>query len=100
MPPSGSGARGRARSGRCRGAPSLQGALRGLYALALLLALAVAVLGALAFRKVDSISSRISSAQACYEERLLRIQEDLQALGEWPGPAPGEAFSRCSSSRE
>ncbi|XP_039234931.1 scavenger receptor class A member 3-like, partial [Pipra filicauda] len=81
------GSGGRARSS-CRRrlslspSPSLRSALRGLYALALLLSLAVAVLGALAFRRVDSISSRISSAQTFYEEKLLSIQEDLQGLGE------------------
>ncbi|XP_027565462.1 scavenger receptor class A member 3-like [Neopelma chrysocephalum] len=83
------GSSGRARSS-CRRrfslspcpSPSLRSALRGLYALALLLSLAVAVLGALAFRKVDSISSRISSAQTFYEEKLLSLQEDLQGLGE------------------
>lgn len=43
------------------------------------------------FKKVDSISKDISSAQTHYEKKIVSIQEDLQGLGEWlaPGPGPG-----------
>lgn len=34
------------------------------------------------FKKVNSISGDISSAQMYYEEKILSIQEDLQELGE------------------
>lgn len=35
------------------------------------------------FKKVDSISNDISSAQTYYEKKIVSIQEDLQGLGEW-----------------
>lgn len=41
------------------------------------------------FKKVDSISNDISSAQTYYEKKIVSIQEDLQGLGESLAPGPG-----------
>lgn len=41
------------------------------------------------FKKVDSISNDISSAQTYYEKKIVSIQEDLQGLGEWLARGPG-----------
>ncbi|NXN37887.1 SCAR3 protein, partial [Rhinoptilus africanus] len=75
---------GRARSdcSRCRKNLSLQTAVKVLYIFSVLLLVAVTVLAALVFKKVDSISSDVSSAQAYYERKMVSIQEDLQGLGE------------------
>ncbi|KAM7062068.1 scavenger receptor class A member 3 [Acridotheres tristis] len=72
---------GRSRGCSCVRDPSLGAAVRGLFGLAGILLLAVGVLGALVFRKVDSISEEISSSQTLYERKLLSLQEDLQGLG-------------------
>ncbi|NXB27157.1 SCAR3 protein, partial [Rhagologus leucostigma] len=87
MPPFGSGAGGRSRSGcrRCRRNLSLRASVRILFGLSGTLLVAVAVLGALVFRKVGSISEEISSSQTFYERKILSLQEDLQGLGEKTG---------------
>jgi len=41
------------------------------------------------FKKVNSISNDVSSAQTYYEQKIASIQEDLQGLGEWLAPGPG-----------
>ncbi|XP_009956186.1 PREDICTED: scavenger receptor class A member 3, partial [Leptosomus discolor] len=46
------------------------------------LIVAVTVLAAVVFKKVDSISNDISSAQTYYEKKIVSIQEDLQGLDE------------------
>ncbi|CAM9931833.1 unnamed protein product [Bubo scandiacus] len=75
---------GRARSScsRCQKNLSLQTAVRVLYVFSILLIVAVTVLAALVFKKVDSISKDISSAQTYYEKKIVSIQEDLQVLDE------------------
>ncbi|NXY79784.1 SCAR3 protein, partial [Glareola pratincola] len=75
---------GRARTNcsRCQKNLSLQTAVKVLYIFSILLIVAVTVLAALVFKKVDSISSDVSSAQAYYEKKIASIQEDLQGLDE------------------
>uniref|UniRef100_A0A8C9G949 Scavenger receptor class A member 3 n=1 Tax=Pavo cristatus TaxID=9049 RepID=A0A8C9G949_PAVCR len=75
---------GRARGGcsQCQKNLSLQTAVKVLYVFSVLLIVAVTVLAALVFKKVNSISGDISSAQMYYEEKILSIQEDLQELDE------------------
>ncbi|NXJ72815.1 SCAR3 protein, partial [Rostratula benghalensis] len=75
---------GRARSNcsRCQRNLSLQTAVKILYVFSILLIVAVTVLAALVFKKVDSISNDISSAQTYYEKKIVSIQEDLQGLDE------------------
>ncbi|NXE16741.1 SCAR3 protein, partial [Lophotis ruficrista] len=75
---------GRARSGcsRCQENLSLQTAVKVLYVFSVLLIVAVTVLAALVFKRVDSISSDIGSAQTYYEKKIVSIQEDLQGLEE------------------
>uniref|UniRef100_A0A8C3DGN8 Scavenger receptor class A member 3 n=1 Tax=Corvus moneduloides TaxID=1196302 RepID=A0A8C3DGN8_CORMO len=78
---------GRSRSGcrRCRRNLSLRASVRILFGLSGMLLVAVAVLGALVFRKVDSISEEIGSSQSFYERKILSLQEHLQGLGEKTG---------------
>ncbi|NXJ25581.1 SCAR3 protein, partial [Dicrurus megarhynchus] len=87
MPPFGSAAGGRSRSGcrRCRRNLSLRASVGILFGLSGMLLVAVAVLGALAFRKVDSISEEIGSSQSFYERKILSLREHLQGLGEKTG---------------
>ncbi|NXG41993.1 SCAR3 protein, partial [Psilopogon haemacephalus] len=75
---------GRARTNcsRCQKNISLQAAVKVLYIFSVLLIVAVTVLAALVFKKVDSISNNISSAQTYYEKKIISIQEDLQGLDE------------------
>ncbi|XP_064002876.1 scavenger receptor class A member 3 isoform X2 [Pogoniulus pusillus] len=75
---------GRARTNcsRCQKNISLQTAVKVLYIFSALLIVAVTVLAALVFKKVDSISNNISSAQTYYEKKIISIQEDLQGLDE------------------
>ncbi|NXR14831.1 SCAR3 protein, partial [Semnornis frantzii] len=75
---------GRARTNcsRCQKNISLQTAVKVLYIFSVLLIVAVTVLAALVFKKVDSISNNISSAQTYYEKKIISIQEDLQGLDE------------------
>ncbi|NXH11160.1 SCAR3 protein, partial [Bucco capensis] len=75
---------GRARTNcnRCQKNLSLQTAVKVLYVFSTLLIVAVTVLAALVFKKVDSISNDISSAQSYYEKKMVAIQEDLQGLDE------------------
>uniref|UniRef100_A0A663MEC5 Scavenger receptor class A member 3 n=1 Tax=Athene cunicularia TaxID=194338 RepID=A0A663MEC5_ATHCN len=84
MPTFSSRPSGRARSScsRCQKNLSLQTAVRVLYVFSILLIVAVTVLAALVFKKVDSISKDISSAQTYYEKKIVSIQEDLQGLDE------------------
>uniref|UniRef100_A0A8C0FNE4 Scavenger receptor class A member 3 n=1 Tax=Bubo bubo TaxID=30461 RepID=A0A8C0FNE4_BUBBB len=84
MPTFSSRPSGRARSScsRCQKNLSLQTAVRVLYVFSILLIVAVTVLAALVFKKVDSISKDISSAQTYYEKKIVSIQEDLQVLDE------------------
>ncbi|XP_072714253.1 scavenger receptor class A member 3 isoform X2 [Ciconia boyciana] len=67
---------------RCRKNLSLQTAVKVLYVFSILLIVAVTVLAALVFKKVNSISNDISSAQTYYEKKIISIQEDLQGLDE------------------
>ncbi|KAF1586196.1 Scavenger receptor class A member 3, partial [Eudyptes chrysocome] len=67
---------------RCQKNLSLQTAVKVLYIFSILLIVAVTVLAALVFKKVDSISNDISSAQTYYEKKIVSIQEDLQGLDE------------------
>ncbi|KAM9018215.1 scavenger receptor class A member 3 [Ara ararauna] len=67
---------------RCQKNLSLQTAVKVLYVFSILLIVAVTILAALVFRKVDSISNDISSAQTYYEKKIVSIQEDLQGLDE------------------
>ncbi|XP_065691880.2 scavenger receptor class A member 3 isoform X1 [Patagioenas fasciata] len=77
-------ASGRARSScsRCQEHLSLQTAVKVLYGFSILLIVALSVLAAVVFKKVDSISNDISSAQTYYEKKIVSIQEDLQGLDE------------------
>ncbi|XP_010000516.1 PREDICTED: scavenger receptor class A member 3 [Chaetura pelagica] len=76
--------RGRARTNcsRCQKNLSLQTAVKILYIISILLIMAVTVLAALVFKKVDTISNEISSAQTYYEKKIINLQEDLQGLDE------------------
>ncbi|KFQ32961.1 Scavenger receptor class A member 3, partial [Mesitornis unicolor] len=67
---------------RCQQNLSLQTAVKVLYVFSVLLIVVVTVLAALVFKKVDSISTEISSTQTYYEKKLVSIQEDLQGLDE------------------
>uniref|UniRef100_A0A8B9FCL5 Scavenger receptor class A member 3 n=1 Tax=Amazona collaria TaxID=241587 RepID=A0A8B9FCL5_9PSIT len=67
---------------RCQKNLSLQTAVKVLYVFSILLIVAVTILAALVFRKVDSISNDISSAHTYYEKKIVSIQEDLQGLDE------------------
>ncbi|KFP26377.1 Scavenger receptor class A member 3, partial [Colius striatus] len=73
---------GRARTScsRCQKNLSLQTAVRVLYVFSIVLIVAVAVLAAVVFKKVDSISNDISSAQTYYEKKIMAIQDDLQGV--------------------
>ncbi|NXY90689.1 SCAR3 protein, partial [Alcedo cyanopectus] len=75
---------GRARTScsRCQKNFSLQTAVKVLYVFSILLMVAVTVLATLVFKKVDSISNDVSSAQIYYEKKIVSIQEDLQGLDE------------------
>ncbi|KFP06979.1 Scavenger receptor class A member 3, partial [Calypte anna] len=75
---------GRARTNcsRCQQNLNLQTAVKVLYVFSILLMVAVTVLAALVFKKVDSISKDVSSAQTYYEKQLVSLQEDLQGLDE------------------
>ncbi|NXL69069.1 SCAR3 protein, partial [Chordeiles acutipennis] len=75
---------GRARTScsQCQKNLSLQMAVKVLYIFSILLIVAVTVLAALVFKRVESISNDISSAQTYYEKKIVSIQEDLQGLGE------------------
>ncbi|NXU47901.1 SCAR3 protein, partial [Turnix velox] len=75
---------GRTRSNcsRCQKNLSLQTAVKVLYVFSVVLIVAVTVLAALVFKKVDYISNNISSSQAYYEKKIMSIQEDLQGLDE------------------
>ncbi|KAM9383572.1 scavenger receptor class A member 3 [Phaethornis superciliosus] len=67
---------------RCQQNLSLQTAVKVLYGFSILLLVAVAVLAALVFKKVDSISTEVSSAQTYYEKKILSLQGHLQGLDE------------------
>ncbi|KFP81229.1 Scavenger receptor class A member 3, partial [Acanthisitta chloris] len=77
-----SSGRPRSSCSQCQRNLSLQTAIKVLYVFSILLMVAVTVLAALVFRKVDSISNEISSAQTYYEKKIISIEEDLQGLGE------------------
>ncbi|XP_054151204.1 scavenger receptor class A member 3-like [Melozone crissalis] len=53
---------------------------------------AMATLGALAFRRVDSISADISSAQASWERGILSLHQELQARGRRSSSGNGSVF--------
>ncbi|KFO85675.1 Scavenger receptor class A member 3, partial [Buceros rhinoceros silvestris] len=74
--------RARTNCSQCQKNLSLQTAVKVLYVFSILLIVTVAVLAALVFKKVDSISNDISSAQTYYEKKIVSIQEDLQGLDE------------------
>ncbi|XP_071598445.1 scavenger receptor class A member 3 isoform X1 [Heliangelus exortis] len=84
MPSFSSRPSGRARTNcsRCQQNLNLQTAVKVLYVFSVLLMVAVTVLAALVFKKVDSISKDVSSAQTYYEKQLVSLQEDLQGLDE------------------
>ncbi|NXP43996.1 SCAR3 protein, partial [Heliornis fulica] len=67
---------------RCQRNLNLQTAVKVLYIFSTLLMVAVTVLAALVFRRVNSISNDVSSAQTYYEKKIVSIQEDLQGLDE------------------
>ncbi|NXN92232.1 SCAR3 protein, partial [Rhinopomastus cyanomelas] len=73
-------ARARTDCSRCQQNLSLQMAVKVLYVFCILLMVAVTVLATLVFKKVNSISNNISSAQIYYEKKIVTIQEDLQGL--------------------
>ncbi|XP_025071564.1 scavenger receptor class A member 3 isoform X2 [Alligator sinensis] len=86
---------GRARSGcsQCQKNLSLQTSVKVLYTFFVLLVIAVTVLASLVFRRVDSMSDNISSAQAHYERKILSVQQGLQDLDQ-------RSVGNCSSCRE
>ncbi|XP_044306244.1 scavenger receptor class A member 3 [Varanus komodoensis] len=75
---------GRARSGcsQCEKALTLQASVKVLYAFVAVLVLAVVVLAALVFKKVNSIADDVSSAQVFYRKKIASVQENLQELDE------------------
>uniref|UniRef100_A0A8B9QCI8 Scavenger receptor class A member 3 n=1 Tax=Apteryx owenii TaxID=8824 RepID=A0A8B9QCI8_APTOW len=86
---------GRTRPGcsQCRRNLSLRTAVRVLYAFCVLLIVAVTALAAVVFKKVNSVSSDISSAQTYYEKKISALQEDLQELDQ-------KASGNCSLCHE
>lgn len=73
---------GRARTScaRCQRNLSLQTAVKVLYAIFVLVIVVVAILASLLFRKVDSFSDDISTAQLYYDKKIIAVQENLHGL--------------------
>uniref|UniRef100_A0ABM5F9C8 Scavenger receptor class A member 3 isoform X1 n=2 Tax=Pogona vitticeps TaxID=103695 RepID=A0ABM5F9C8_9SAUR len=65
---------------QCEKTLTLQTSVKVLGVFVLLLVVAVVVLAALVFKKMDSISDDVNSAQAYYEKTLESVQENLQEL--------------------
>ncbi|XP_034966627.1 scavenger receptor class A member 3 [Zootoca vivipara] len=65
---------------QCEKTLTLQTSVKVLYVFVVLLIVAVVVLAALVFKKVDSIADDVNSAQTYYEKKIGSVQENLQEL--------------------